>query len=114
MKRASRQRRTITAAQRGQLVQRVLVDGWTAKQAAQAAGLDERVVAAWVAAYRRDGMASLHRDPGDTSVIALRLWRPLRNFWRRCEHALRAIGRPPSKAVPAPLLRPHDDRRHGG
>jgi transposase-like protein len=113
MKKASRQRRIVTPAQRGQIVQRVLVDGWTSKQAARAARLDERLVAAWVAAYRRDGMASLHRDSGDTSVLALRLWRPLGKFWRGLAEALLGTARPAPKAALSPLHLPQDDRRHG-
>jgi transposase-like protein len=113
MRTASRQRRTVTPARRGQIVQRVLVDGWTAKQAAAASGVDERTVAAWVAAYRRDGMASLHRDPSKTSAIASRLWRPLSALLRRLAGALRRPGRR-SEVGPSPLPRPHDDRRRGG
>jgi Helix-turn-helix domain len=49
----------VAPARRGRIVQRVLVDGWSAAQAAAAFGLSERRVARWVAAYRRRGMASL-------------------------------------------------------
>ena len=59
----------IAAAQRGQIVQRVLVDGWSTTQAAAVFGLPERRVARWVADYRRDGMASLREDDA-----AERLW----------------------------------------
>jgi hypothetical protein len=52
----------IAAAQRGQIVQRVLVDGWSPAQAAAAFGHSERRVARWVADYRRHGMASLRED----------------------------------------------------
>jgi hypothetical protein len=61
----------IAAAQRGQIVQRVLVDGWTVRQAAAAFEIDERCIARWVAAYRRRGMASLRCD--DTAPE--RAWR---------------------------------------
>ena len=49
----------VAPPRRGQIVQRVLVDGWSAAQAADAFGVRERQVVRWVAAYRRDGMASL-------------------------------------------------------
>ena len=55
--------RNITAAQRGQIIQRVMVDGWSPAQAAAVYGVAERHVARWVGAYRRYGMASL-RDEG--------------------------------------------------
>lgn len=114
MRTASPRRRIVTPAQRGQIVQRVLVDGWTANQAAAAAGVDERAVAAWVAAYRRDGMASLRFAPSNASAIALRLWWPL---LQRLHTLFDALGRPDArsgKVEPSPLLRPRDDRRRGG
>ena len=49
----------IAAARRGQIIQRVLVDGWSPDRAAAAFGVTERQVVGWVAAYRRWGMASL-------------------------------------------------------
>ena len=69
----------MAAAQRGQIVQRVLVDGWSAQRAAGAFGIDERVVTRWVAAYRRYGMASLKADDGAPD----RFWRQLASFFRR-------------------------------
>ena len=62
--------RGIAAAQRGQIIQRVLVDGWSTAQAAALLGLQERRIARWVADYRRHGMASLRQDDA-----AERLWR---------------------------------------
>ena len=56
--------REIPAARRGHIVQRVLVDGWSPARAAQAFAIEERRVAAWVADYRRRGMASLRDDEG--------------------------------------------------
>lgn len=50
------------AAMRGRIVQRVLVDGWNAAQAAAVFEVRERDVVRWVAAYRRYGMASLRDD----------------------------------------------------
>jgi Helix-turn-helix domain len=54
--------RGIAAARRGQIIQRVLVDGWSTAQAAAVFGLQERRIARWVADYRRRGMASLRQD----------------------------------------------------
>src|SRR5579863_5540445 len=54
--------RDVAPLRRGRIVQRILVDGWTAAEAAAFFGVTERQVVRWVAAYRRYGMASLH-DP---------------------------------------------------
>lgn len=62
----------IAAARRGQIIQHVMVDGWSAGQAARAFGLEERRVAAWVADYRRYGLASLRRE--ETSIEGLYHW----------------------------------------
>lgn len=59
MDRSSKNTCEIAPARRGQIIQRVLVDGWSAAQAAAAFGVSERRVVRWVAAYRRLGMASL-------------------------------------------------------
>ena len=59
--------RPVKVAVRGQIVQRVLVDRWSAAEAAVAFGLSERQVTRWVAAYRRHGMASL-RDSGESAA----------------------------------------------
>jgi hypothetical protein len=62
MSRVSSNLRDITPAQRGQIIQHVLVDGWSPAQAAAVYGIGELHVARWVAAYRRHGMASLRDD----------------------------------------------------
>jgi transposase-like protein len=62
--------RPITAAQRAQLIQRVLVDGWSPAQVAKTCGFEERQIARWVADYRRRGMASLRAE-----VASERLYR---------------------------------------
>ena len=111
MTRHSRQRRTVTAAQRGQIIQRVLVAGWTAPQAA-AARVEAKAVAAWVAAYRRDGMASLYRDPTNAAALPLRLWRPIANRLRMLADALLGSTRRPADIDRAPL--PRGDNRRGG
>ena len=51
--------RDIAAVRRGQIIQRILVDGWSPAKAAASLGVEERQVVRWVAAYRRNGMASL-------------------------------------------------------
>ena len=68
----------IPAARRGQIIQRVLVDGWSLQQTAQAFDLSERRVAAWIADYRRYGMTSLQRDDMGIETIPRRL-----AFWVR-------------------------------
>jgi hypothetical protein len=60
--------RRLTAAERGHLVQRVTVDGWSHSKAA-AFGLPRPVADAWVAEFRRQGMASL-RSPSSLTVAA--------------------------------------------
>jgi transposase len=69
-------------ATRGQIVQRVLVDGWSTAQAAASFGIGERQVVRWVAAYRRHGMASL-RDEGTAEHAPSRWLRRLRIAIRR-------------------------------
>ena len=54
--------RHISPAQRGIIVQRVLIDGWSLAEAAASSGIAESRVADWLAAYRRRGMASLRED----------------------------------------------------
>lgn len=69
--------RSIAAAQRGCIIQRVLVDGWTPRRAAEAFGIEERRIAAWLRDYRRHGMAALRDDkPGAERIYrrALRRW----------------------------------------
>ena len=69
----------ITVARRAQMIQRVLVDGWSPAQVAEACGLKERQIARWVADYRRRGMASLRADVIDE------------RFYRRCVGRVRAM-----------------------
>lgn len=61
---------TITVTRRAQIIQRVLVDGWSPAQIAEACGLEERQITRWVAEYRRRGMASLRSE-----VASERLYR---------------------------------------
>ena len=74
MGRAVAETQNNAAATRGQVVQRVLVDGWDAAQAAAAFKVNERDVVRLVTAYRRYGMASLRDD----AAVRPAPWR-----WRR-------------------------------
>ena len=51
----------ITVPRRALIIQRVLVDGWTSAEVAATFDVSERQVDAWVADYRRLGMASLRQ-----------------------------------------------------
>ena len=106
----------LSPAQRGRIVQRVIVDGWTSAEAAAAADVPERLVAAWVAAYRRDGMASLRHAPGKTvaaEIVRLRLGRPVGAVLRSIGQGLRWLLAPRPPTSPSPLRRSQDDRRGG-
>lgn len=115
MKGRSPQPDTLTTAQRGQIVQRVIVERWTVADAAAAAGVPERLVAAWVADYRRHGMASLRHRPGKSvaaEIVQLRLLLPVRLAWRGVANATRRLFAGGSRpAPPAPLRGVPDDRR---
>ncbi len=92
-------RRIISVAQRGQIVQRVIVDGWTSAEAAAAFGVPRRIVEVWVADFRRHGMASLRREPGRTiaaEMVRSTVWRPVRVMWRKVLGSL----------APQPLVHP--------
>jgi hypothetical protein len=107
----------LTAAQRGQIIQRVIVDGWKTADAAAAARVPELLVKAWVADYRRLGMASLrHRTAKSVSVeiAQLRLLQPLRLLAR--EFALRVrriLVREHRAEPPLPIRRSGDEHRGG-
>jgi len=98
--------RTISMMQRAQIIQRVLVDGWSPAQLAQACGIEERQIARWVAEYRRRGMASLRTEAVDE------------RFYRRWAGQVRSVlvrtftivwhGVVPGTCVP---LTAHDDER---
>ncbi len=65
----------ITPAERGLIVQRVLVEGWSIGEAAAAFGHPEARVERWVVAYRRRGMAALRGDAIDRAPSRW-LWLP--------------------------------------
>ena len=111
MDRLSAKGREIAAAQRGQIIQLVLVDGWSAAQAAETFDLQERQVARWVADYRRHGMASLREDYA-TESLQHRWLRALRGWLLRCFGGFRRVV---GRSEPAPcivLRRTGDDPRH--
>ncbi len=110
MDRLSAKGRDIGAAQRGQIIQRVLVDGWSAAQAAEAFDIQERQVARWVADYRRHGMASLYRDYA-TETRRHRWTRGLRGWLVRCFGGLRRIATRPEPAPCIVLRRTGDNAR---
>jgi transposase InsO family protein len=54
------------------LCQRVLVEGWSLAQAAEAAGVSERTAAKWVARYRAEGEAGLFDRSSAPATVANR------------------------------------------
>ena len=106
-------RRPISPARRGQIVQRVIVDGWTIARTAAAFGTPPRLVEIWVAAYRRHGMASLRRAPRRTIIAErLELWllRPVAAI----SMGLRRLFVRRRRAAAASMRAFDDDRRGGG
>ncbi|MGA7864566.1 MAG: helix-turn-helix domain-containing protein, partial [Stellaceae bacterium] len=86
MKNTELRRRTISVAQRGQIVQRVIVDGWTSAEVAAAFGVPRGIVEVWVTDFRRHGMSSLRQDPGRTiaaEMVRFTVWRPVQAMWRK-------------------------------
>ncbi|MBV8738431.1 MAG: helix-turn-helix domain-containing protein [Alphaproteobacteria bacterium] len=107
---------TLSPAQRGLAVQRVIVDGWTMSAAAAAAGVPERFVAAWVADFREDGMASLRQRPGKTiatDYVHRRLLRPARLGLRGIGSVMRWLFALDQPVPPSPIRQSRDDRRGG-
>ena len=106
--------RTMTAARRALIVQRVLVDGWTSAEVAAAFAVAERQVDVWVADFRRSGMTSLRRAPGKTvavEILRLAIGRPIRSAARRITNSLRRLFVHERLPQPLPLRRLNDDRR---
>ncbi len=117
MKNDSAMRRTLTPAERGQIVQRVIVDGWTTARAAAAFRVRKRFVDAWVADYRRHGMASLRHQPRKSvvaEIVLLRFLRPGLVVFRRISSGLRRLFVREPRAEPLPLHRSNDESRGGG
>ena len=105
----------ITAPRRALIIQRVLVDGWTSAKVAAAFDVPERQVDAWVADYRRHGMASLRQGAGGpltAKIMRLSVSRPVREAALRMAIGLRRLlaGEPP----PQPLLPRRSKEDHIG
>jgi len=112
MKNTKLRHRTISVAQRGQIVQRVLVEGWTSIEVAAAFGVPRRIVEVWVTDFRRHGMASLRQDPGRTiasEMIRFMVWRPVRAMWRKLLIGLRGSFTPEPLVQPLPLRHSNKD-----
>jgi transposase len=107
--------RAMPVARRALIVQRVLVDGWTSAKAAATFGVSERLVADWVADYRRYGMASLRHAPSKllgAEVVRLTILRPIRRAASGIANALRRHF--VRARIPRPvLLRQSNDERRG-
>ena len=114
----SGRQRTLTKAQRGRIIQHVIVDGWSCGEAAATFDIEERLVAAWVADYRRHGMASLHRATKETvaaELVQMRLSQPVKSLMRRSIGAVRRmLMREHAAAPPSPLRRMPDERLEAG
>jgi hypothetical protein len=107
-----KKRPPITVARRGQIIQRVMVDGWTSAAAAEFFGVPARLIDVWVADYRRNGMASLRRPPGQTivaEVVQVSISQPVRTSLRRLAAALRRLFAAEARTEPLPLRRSNKD-----
>ena len=112
MKTISVHPRTITTAQRALTIQRVIVDEWAIVKAAATFGVPERLVAAWVADYRRHGMASLRDAPSRTigaEFFQLTVSRPVKAAFRKIWHGLRKFFVVEATVRPVPLRRSNKD-----
>lgn len=108
MNTASVHPRVITTAKRALIIQRVIVDGWTIDTAAAYFDMPERLIAAWVADYRRHGMASLRDPPTPTlgsEFVQITILRPVKAAFRRIWHGLRKPFVVDAPAQPVPLRR---------
>lgn len=84
MRKKSVRKRDLAAAQRGLIVQRVLVDRWTLAEAGAPFGMDERHVASLIAAYQRHGMAALRGAVGGGLPWWFETCLGWIGAWRRC------------------------------
>ena len=112
MKTTSVPPRTITTAQRALIIQRVIVDEWSIGKAAATLDLPERLVAAWVADYRRHGMASLRDAPVrmvGAEIVQARISRPVKAAFRKIWHGLRKVFVVDAAVRPVPLRRSNTD-----
>jgi transposase-like protein len=112
MKNPPSSRPAITTAQRGQIVQRVIVDGWTSAAVASSFGVPKRLVDVWVADFRRNGMASLRSEPGRTiatTILQLTFARPMRAILRKMSSGLRRPLAVEPTVQPLPVRRSSED-----
>jgi hypothetical protein len=96
----------------GQIIQRVIVDGWTSAAVAAHFGVPERLVDVWVADFRRHGMASLRREPGRTIAAAMAqatIVLPMRAVLRKVSIGLRRFFAIDPVIQPSPLRRSNSD-----
>jgi hypothetical protein len=113
MKKKPASRREISIAQRGQIVQRVIVDGWTTIEAAAAFNVPRPLVEAWVANFRRYGMASLRQDTGRTVIaemVQLTIWRPVRAMYHKISIGLRGCLAAEALVQPVPFRHSNRER----
>jgi hypothetical protein len=102
----------ITPAQRGYVIQRIIVDGWTSAQAARSLGVPKRYIEAWVDEFRRSGMASLREGPDQTfpaEILRLTVMRPARMAWRKISTGVRRFFLVEPLVQPVPLRRSHKE-----
>jgi hypothetical protein len=112
MKNSRFHRRVITPVQRGQIIQRVIVDGWESVDAATSFGVPKRLVDLWVADFRRNGMASLRRDPGlsiEAEIAQLTISRLVRAVLRNIAIGLRRLLAADPHVQPVPLRHSNKD-----
>jgi transposase-like protein len=112
MKNPPSHRSAITPAQRGQIVQRVIIDGWTSAEVASSFNVSKRLVDVWVSDFRRNGMASLRRVPGRTAaatILQLIVARPMRAILRKMSSGLRRPVAVEPVVQPLPLRRSNED-----
>jgi transposase-like protein len=105
-------RREITPAQRGQIIQRIIVDGLESADVAAAFGVPKRLVDIWVADFRKNGMSSLRRDCGPTigaELAQLAISRPTRWVRRIIAIGLRLLPATDPQTRPIPLWRSNKD-----
>jgi hypothetical protein len=112
MKNSRFHRHATTPAQRGHIIQRVMVDGWESADAAAALGVTKRIVDIWVADFRRNGMASLRREPGLTigaEIVQLTISRPVRAALRNIAIGFRRLFAADPHVRPIPLRHSNKD-----
>ncbi|HEY1260611.1 MAG TPA: helix-turn-helix domain-containing protein [Stellaceae bacterium] len=116
MKYSSKQR-SIGPAQRGQIVQRIIVDGWSTAAAAAAFHVPKRLVEAWLSDYRRHGMQSLRHRPRKSVIaemVRLKIVEPVLSALHLVAVLLHPLETREPHVQPLPLRRSRDERRGGG